>query len=411
MQVGIDYGSGHLDLDVADERMVQARHGSPAPRLDDPAEAVRNVLERPIGFPALRQALTPDDHVVIVVDEHLPRFRKLIAPVLEHVASARVAPERISILCPPASSTELGELQAAFSNVRVEVHDPADRKHLSYLATTRRGRRIYLNRSAVDADQLVVMARRGFDPVLGYSGSEGAIYPALSDEATRKEMLDHLSLAVPGAKPWPARKEAAEVAWLLGSPFMVQIIDGPGDDVAHVIGGLADTGEEGVRLLNASWRVAMDTMPDLVIASLSGDAERHTFADFAQALACAARVVKPDGRIVLLSQAAPELGPGAELLREAEDPGLALKMVRANLSADTAAAFQWASAAQRATIYLLSSLPAEKAEELFTIPLDHAGQVQRLASSAQALLLLCDAHKTLAEIVPVAGAHSEPVDG
>ena len=49
MQVGIDYGSGHLDLDVADERMVQARHGSPAPRLDDPAEAVRNVLERPIG--------------------------------------------------------------------------------------------------------------------------------------------------------------------------------------------------------------------------------------------------------------------------------------------------------------------------------------------------------------------------
>ena len=44
------------------------------------------------------------------------------------------------------------------------------------------------------------------------------------------------------------------------------------------------------------------------------------------------------------------------------------------------------------------------------LAIDHAGQVQRLASSAQALLLLCDAHKTLAEIVPVAGARSEPAD-
>src|SRR5262249_9157163 len=56
--------------------------------------------------------------------------------------------------------------------------------------------------------------RRSYDPVLGYSGAETSIYPTLSDEATRKEMLGKLSMAAPGSVAWPVRQEAAEVAWL-----------------------------------------------------------------------------------------------------------------------------------------------------------------------------------------------------
>src|SRR5437899_7707923 len=143
MHVGIDYGLEHLNLEVAEERLVQVERAPLAPRLADPVSAVRDALERPLGFPALRQALTPDDQVVVLVDEHLPHHPELIAPVLEHVISARVSPEAISILCPPGTRTEwASKLPAAFQRTRVEVHDPSDRQHLSYLATTRRGRRI-----------------------------------------------------------------------------------------------------------------------------------------------------------------------------------------------------------------------------------------------------------------------------
>jgi nickel-dependent lactate racemase len=400
MRVGIDYGLDHVDLEVAGERMVPISRAAPVPCVVNPVDAVREALERPSGFPSLRQALTPDDHVAVVVDEHLLQFPEFITPVLEHIVSARVAPESISIVCP--SGTAPGwdsELPDVLRKVRIEVHDPTERQRLAYLATTKRGRRIYLNRTAVDADQLVVLARRGFDPLLGYSGAEGALYPALSDEATRREMLAHLSLAAPGAKPWPIRKEAGEVAWLLGTPFMVQIVEGTGDSVAHVVAGLAETGDEGIRLLNAAWRVSVGAMPDLVVAGLSGDPARHTFADLAEALACAARIVSPGGRIVLLSAAAPALGKGAELLRRADDPEQALKLLGEEMPDDMTAAFQWTSAAQRATIYLLSKLPAETAEELFAIPLDHAGQAQRLIDAAKAQLFLPDAHKTLAETI------------
>src|SRR5205807_646069 len=92
----------------------------------------------------------------------------------------------------------------------------------------------------------------------------------------------------------------------------------------------------------------------------------------------------------------PALQVGAELLRGEEDPDRALARLRQEKPPDLAAAFQWASAAQQATLYLLSGLPAETAEELFTIPLENAAQVQRLLNTGGSVLVLRDAHKTLA---------------
>src|SRR5262249_55596636 len=173
MRVSIDYGLDRLQVEVADDRLVEVRRQPEAPALADPPSAVREALEHPLNFPPLRRALTPDDHVTVVVDEELPGLVQLLIPVLEHVVDAHVAPEAITLLCSPSSSRQewVDDLPDAFGEVQVEVHDPADRKKLSYLATTKQGRRIYLNRSAVDADQLVVLSRVSYDPVLGYFGS------------------------------------------------------------------------------------------------------------------------------------------------------------------------------------------------------------------------------------------------
>jgi nickel-dependent lactate racemase len=240
------------------------------------------------------------------------------------------------------------------------------------------------------------LARRGYDPLLGYSGAEGALYPALSNEATQQELSGNLSFAAAGDKVWPARKEAGEVAWLLGAPFILQVVEGPADNLLHVIGGTAEAGEEGIRLLNANWRVSVDALADVVVAGITGDATRHSIADLAAALATAARVVKPDGRILLLTQASPDLGEGMTLLRQAGDPQEALKLLRTIPPRDMAAAYLWANAAQRASLYLLSELPGETAEDLFATPLETVGQVQRLLDSPGSRLFLSDAHKTLA---------------
>ena len=398
MRVEIPFGLESLEVEVEADRLVAAHRQPAAPPLADPVAAVREALERPQGFPPLRSALTPDDHVAIVLDARLPRLAELLVPILQHVVGAGVAPAAITLLSPPEPSAQgwREALPPEYHGVAVERHVPGDRKRLSYLATTRKGRRLYLNRTVVDADQIIVLARRGYDPLLGYSGVEAALYPALSDEATRQELAAGLTMDAPGEEPWTVRREAGEVAWLLGTPFMVQVIEGAGDEVAHVVGGVASSGPEGQRLLDARWRVTVDRRADTVLAAVSGDPARHDFADLAQALAAAARVVKPKGRIVLLSRATPTLGPGAEQLRGSNDPESALTILGREKPLDMAAAFLWVRAAQQASVYLLSGLPAETAEELFTTPLDRPEQAQRLLTRDGRCLILPDAHKTLA---------------
>ncbi|MCI0458191.1 MAG: lactate racemase domain-containing protein [Gemmataceae bacterium] len=396
MRATINYGSRLLEVEVSEGALAPVQRAAPAPPLADPAAAIAAALEEPMGFPALRRALTPDDHVAVVVDEELPQLPRLLPPILEHVAQAGVVPGAVTLLCAPSSEPRdwVDELPDEFDDVQVEVHDPADRKRLAYLATTRQGRRVYLNRTAVDADQLIVLTRRGYDPLLGYSGAAGALYPALSDEATRQEAWERLSMAAPDDGPWPLSREAAEVTWLLGVPFLVQVIQGSGPEVAHVLGGPVESSAEGQRLLNERWRVEVAELVDTVVVGVGGDEAGHRFSDLARALACASRVVKRGGRIALLSGGPPALGEGAQLLRDAPDPDRALERLKQR-SAGTAAAFQWASAARHARIYLLSGLSEDAVEELFAVPLDDASQVQRLVREGSCLFL-SDAEKTLA---------------
>lgn len=393
MRLDIRYGQRTLSLEVGDDRLIRPRREAVAPPLADPVAALRGALEKPFDFPALRRALTPDDHLAIVVDEHLPRLPELLTALLEHVAGAGVSPAAVTIVCPRSASRQewVEALPDDWQDVHVEVHDPTERRCLAYLATTKHGRRVYLNRTVVDAEQVVVLTGLGHHPLLGNSGGASALFPALSDATTLREERS----ARPEGASAP-RQEADEVIWLLGVPFLVQIVEGAGEEVCHVIAGSAEAAAEGRRLFDARWKVQTDRPADMVIASLTGDPARHDFGALARAAATAARLVETDGRIVLLTDATPRPTEGMEVLRGG-DPAKALARLQQEKPADLADAFLWAGAARRARIYLLSGWSEDVTEELFAVPLEDAAQVQRLLTEGGSCLPLEDAHKVVAD--------------
>src|SRR5438270_667084 len=79
----------------------------------------------------------------------------------------------------------------------------------------------------IEAEQFVVLSGRGYDPLTGYSGAEAMLYPQFGDEAARREASRHLSLDNLGHAA-AALDEAIEVAWLLGAPFLIQVLVGAG---------------------------------------------------------------------------------------------------------------------------------------------------------------------------------------
>ena len=401
MRIGIAWGRQHTELEVAETQLAATQRALASPPLLDPVQAMSDALERPLDYPALWRALTPDDQVAIVVDEQIPQIARLLIALLTHVRKAGVQPEAITLLCLPSSAPAktqqswLDDLPDEFQDVRIEIHDPSDRRKLAYLATTKQGRRVYLNRSAVDAAQLVLFTRRSHDPLLHYRGAETTLFPGLSDRATIEDIAATLENRVDMDAVWPIQQEAKEIAWLAGAPFFVQVIEGAGDDIQHILAGPLESSTAAEHLLNGRWRVMVDRSVDVVIASVSGDPARHTIDDLARAFFAAARVVKLGGAIVLLSEVAPSLGRGFEIFRQHDDPSLALRILTQEKTSDLSAGFMWATAANQARLYLLSGLPSDVAEEIFTIPLASAQQAQKLLS-AQQCLFLPDAHKTLA---------------
>jgi nickel-dependent lactate racemase len=347
----------------------------------------------------MRRALTPDDHVTIVLDPTLPELGPILTEVFAHLHSAGIPLDAVTVLTPPGATDEwLDEVPDEFDGVRTEVHDPTDRQKLAYLATTSGGRRLYLNRTLVDADFVVIVSGRGYDPHTGYEGAEAAVFPTFSDEETRDSLAGELSTKAPGEEPWPLRAEAAEVLYLLGTPFLVQVIEGEANTVQEIVAGLPTSSAEGIRRQDARWHATVNEQPDTVVVALSGSPQELTFLDLAKAAACAARVVRKGGRIAILTTAAPDLGQGARLLRSMDGPTGAKKLLAKEKPDDWAACLLWAFAAKNHSLYLASGYPDDVAEELFATPIRTASEVQRLIDGGEKVLVIPDAHKTMVTV-------------
>ena len=193
----------------------------------------------------------------------------------------------------------------------------------------------------------------------------------------------------------PCGKKPRRSLYLLGMPFLVQVIQGDGDTIQEVVAGLPTSSAEGMRRQDARWGATASEEPDTVIVAISGPPEQVTFLDLAKAAACAARVVRKGGRIAILTSAAPELGAGARLLRSMDGPTGAKRLLAQEKPDDWAACLLWAFAAKNHSLYLASSYPDDVAEELFTTPIRTASEVQRLIDGGGKVLVIPDAHKTM----------------
>jgi len=398
--IAIPIGIDAWRVRVAPEQSVSVGRAREPIAAESPVRLLEAALERPLGLDApLRRALTPDDRVTVVIDESLPGIGSLLNTFLGHLTSAHIDPRNVTLLVATESAqTWLEELPDEYGDTKVEVHHAYDRDKLAYLATTKAGRRIYLNRTLVDAEVVAVLSARRFDPVSGYSGGEAAIFPALADEESQKAMAEEYRKEITKDRRIAIRAESTEILGLLGSSFLVQAIEGHGDGIASISVGMWDSAKAGIESLREFWLAKVEAQADLVIASISGQSDRIDFRDLAYALSVGKRALAGHGRLVLLTGAAPVLDEGGELLRKLPTPAVCVKRLAQFKIAEPTAASLWAHAANETHLFVKSGWPDEVAEELFATPLHTEGELQRLIDAAERVLILPDAHKMRVKI-------------
>lgn len=399
LPVSLKFGrTGEFTCEMDSSRVSVLRPG-PSARLDA-ASLIERALASPLDMPPFHQAVVPDDRVVIALDRDIPCVGEIIRAVWAHLEQAGVQAAAVTILQPAAvgSPRPVDPRQLLPAAVRQDVtwriHDPTEPDACGYLATTAAGERVYLARELIDAGCVLPIGVTAYDPLMGRRTAGSVLYPGLSTvEAIRRTIgLGHDEL--PPHVMRPLRQITDEIVWLMGIPFVIQVI-AAGDGLVDVIAGSS----EGVSRQAGSqqddhWLISMPERVDTVVAAIPGGTDSQGWNQLGQALATARQIVELGGRIILLSELNEAPGEGIEYLRRFEEPDEALQPLRQLMPTDLLPAVQLASAASRARVYLLSHLPSELVTDVFMHPLDSVKEVERLLQTGNSCAFLGGAQHT-----------------
>jgi hypothetical protein len=397
MRISVEYGQGRVELDLAEEIVLGVWSG-PAGLPDSALKPlVLETLDHPLGYPPLRQAVVPGDRVVMPVDPATPALGPMVHAVCEVLQSAGVEREGISVLAlGPKPESINGSLPMGLA---WHVHDPDDESARAYLASTREGRRIYLNREVVDADFVLPIGRIGLDSSMGLRGPWSVVFPGLSDSDTRRSVQSRAaSRGASEASPeTPALAESAGVSWLLGSQLQMGVVEGSSGVAGLVAGAEADVQSAGLRVLEEAWTYRVEERAALVVAGIGRPDHPGSLDDLAEAASTATRLVRRGGKIVLLSEVEGVLGPALGRIASANDPTRGPSLLKGTENEiDYPAALRLAEALAWADVYLFSRLDESSVEDLGMIALGRPSEAARLAQASDSCYIVSRAEATRA---------------
>lgn len=363
--------------------------------LDDPSAAMAAALTEPLDMPALRHCVVPGDQIALALDAGLPQAPSLVAGVVSTLLESGVEPGQITLLRTmedaKASAEDPREALPCGVAEQIELvtHDPACRDEMRYLAATRDGRPIYLNRRIHEADLVLPIGCLRIGAAPQYFGMHGGLYPAFSDQRTQRRFR------TPGLKVARLRQlrhETDEVAWLLGLSMTIEVVPAGDGQVLHILAGEVNAvRRQGSRLCQHAWRDCVPRRASLVVAAIDGGPRQQTWVNVARALAAARRVVSDGGAIALCTELRDAPGPALQQLAEETDHPATRRELRKSRDGDAVAAVELRRTFDRASVYLLSRLKSEQVESLGVAPVSDVSELKRLSGHFPSCILLSSA--------------------
>jgi hypothetical protein len=404
MRVTVDFADERCELETSGDALVDSWRGPEGLPAEGFTAHVRSVLESPLDFPPFRQLFVPGDRVAIALDPTLSGIEQVLAVMEEVLSSAGVDESAVTVVTTALASSSLaGSMPGGWL---LERHDPDDGKALAYLAATRDGTRIYLNRHLTDADVVIPAGRLGYDPIEGYRGPWSAFFPALGNREAMQAHRARLHEDPPGrVSPRRHLEEPFEVNWLLGTQFHVGVVPGVTGTVALIAGLAESVRERGIEAIDRHWNYQAPASAQCVVTGIGRPDHVSSIGELVDGLVTASRLVDQGGKIVALTRVRGPIGPSLQRLIEAGDIGNAAAALRGHeAEADSVSGRRLAGVLAWADVYLLSGLDREVVEDLSMVPLEHPDEARRLVARSPSVLVVGQAELTRATVqgpVPV----------
>ncbi len=342
MNVHLAYGEHGLDVELPDSAVVLSPHKVAG--LPDPAQAVRDAIERPMASPPLRELVRAGDRVAIVVSDitrPVPN-RVLLPPILDAVHGAGVPREAVVIIIgtgmhrastPDEVERVLGpEIAATYEVVN---HDGRDKSTLSYLTTTARGVEVWINRRYLEADVRILTGFVEPHIFAGYSGGGKAVLPGVAGAGIvmsnhGADMLGHPKATWCVTEGNPIFEEMRDVGLATKPSCSVFITLNEQREITGVFAGeLVAAHDAGIAQAERQYVRSIAEPFDIVVSTNMGYPADLNLYQSVKGMSVGAQAVREGGVVLLAAECRDGLGLGeyTELLTSEASPKALLERI------------------------------------------------------------------------------------
>jgi len=323
----LEYGSGVQHAEVPRHWNIKTLRNVPYHEGRSERSVIRDVLAAPIGAPSLRETVTPDEHVLVLVSDKTRRCRTdVFLPVLlDTLADCGVPDEHITILFatgthPRQSLQEQRSLlgDAVFERYRVREHDARDAEACVHVGTTAAGTDIHINRLVTEADRVIATGTIVHHYFAGFGGGAKLFVPGVA--AYETAIANHRRTITVEGRFHPSCRDGLvqgnpvitdifdAVRFMPPTWYFAALLDENGHIADGVCGDLMAAHEEGCRRVAAHYRVDVAEAADVTIVCSGGFPKDINFIQAHKSLHHASYATRAGGEIIFVAECREGMG-------------------------------------------------------------------------------------------------------
>lgn len=279
---------------------------------------VRTALERPHGIPRLREiARHVHDALIVTCDKTRGMPSHITLPyVLEELEAGGLHRDTIRVLI--ATGLHKGETRddvrerlgsELVEDLEVRVHDSDDQEGLMFLGALESGTPLFLNKSVVESDLVIIESTVEPHFFAGFTGGSKVILPGVAGTETvlqnhRWQNVDD-SRSRYGVLENPVRADANAALRFIKRAFSLNVVLDDQKRITYANSGDVVTSFNIVAdIVTEHSRVLVETRPDLVITTNGGYPLDRNLYQCVKGIAVPEQIVHPSSRIIMVGECA-----------------------------------------------------------------------------------------------------------
>jgi nickel-dependent lactate racemase len=399
--MNLKYGSTSFPLDLPPERLAGVIQASVPDSETSPEEIIATALD------ACQSAISSFRHgdKVVIVTSDITRYTgsEIYLPLLvERLNRQGISDENLEILIalgihraqtPHEHEKILGAL---YGRIRVRDHNCDNQAELVSIGRTSNEIDVRLNRTAVEADRLILTGVIGFHYFAGFGGGRKSVLPGIASRQSC--MASHLAVLNPEQGSGknrhavagnldnnPVHQAMTEACELAAPDFILNTILSPDKRIiAAFAGHWRDAHEEGCRYYREHFSYPLRNKADLVVVSCGGFPKDINLIQAHKSMEYAAHALKDGGVMILLAECRDGFGNATffnwfrhKLLDKFE------AALREQYEINGQTAYSTLQKAQRFRIILVSEFSGQQVEQMGMLP---AGSLDEALQTADLFL-------------------------